>query len=523
MSKNTIKLISLCMIFILAVCSFGSIVSADGNINFSELFEGAVNSDGAYAEDASVSLLNAFDRDSISFVKAASELNEKELKTVSMFLVYAANYNDLDEFESIILELKNKNDFLESEEEVIEAILQRIEDAKSEGHNSKPISVELRKLKFSPYMILKYIENSDNNFDEEYIEVIGNAFRDDPEEFAKTIESLSDSEIQLISKYLAYDCIKKNKTDFNKSIINDDSKENHNKLIDMVRSEISNKDNKNMIENIRNANLKEEKTEKITPIPNIESIYVENKNLNVGEESILQVKLSEKTSVNTLRVYYTEIYAMRNNKEYFKTSGIISIPEGKTSAEGYFNQVFYSTEPTNILVKIYSSDTTSVIVEKESSYQIAAAGKWHIDVDLPVDRDYKGQLYLWDSSGTLKLMMECLGKSQSNEDMLEENGNTPTGEYTGSLDGPHLNTGSYGPYKYVKMTGVSGVIIDSGRSGIWIHGGNAITDTSNTHYPLRVTNGCVRIGNADQQRLQNMITSLISSGHDSKGTISIYE
>jgi len=226
------------MIFILAVCSFGNIVSADGNINFSELFESAVNSDGAYAEDASVSLLNAFDRDSTSFIKAASELNEKELKTVSMFLVYAANYNDLDEFESIILELKNKNDFLESEEEVIEAILQRIEDAKSEGHNSKPISVELRKLKFSPYMILKYIENSDNNFDEEYIEVIGNAFRDDPEEFAKTIESLSDSEIQLISKYLAYDCIKKNKTDFNKSIINDDSKENYNKLIDMVSSEI---------------------------------------------------------------------------------------------------------------------------------------------------------------------------------------------------------------------------------------------------------------------------------------------
>ena len=84
----------------------------------------------------------------------------------------------------------------------------------------------------------------------------------------------------------------------------------------------------------------------------------------------------------------------------------------------------------------------------------------------------------------------------------------------------------YGVYKYVAMTGVSGVIISSGRSGIWIHGGRyPCSNTSATWYPLSPTLGCVRIAPTNQQSLQNNITSLISSTgyHFATGNISIYE
>lgn len=53
--------------------------------------------------------------------------------------------------------------------------------------------------------------------------------------------------------------------------------------------------------------------------------------------------------------------------------------------------------------------------------------------------------------------------------MSQYKGNTPTGTYDAWLAGPHSNTTSYGPYKYVATTPKSGVAYDSNRSGIWIH------------------------------------------------------
>lgn len=74
------------------------------------------------------------------------------------------------------------------------------------------------------------------------------------------------------------------------------------------------------------------------------------------------------------------------------------------------------------------------------------------------------------------------------------------------------------------MTGISGVIKTSGRSGIWIHGGDPASSGSST-YPLRPTYGCVRITNAHQNTMVTKITSLTSSTgyHDTTGKISIVE
>lgn len=119
---------------------------------------------------------------------------------------------------------------------------------------------------------------------------------------------------------------------------------------------------------------------------------------------------------------------------------------------------------------------------------------------------------------------ECLGRSAYNTSMWEVYGNTPTGTYTGYLDGPHSPSSSYGPHKVINMTGVSGVIVESGRSEIWIHGGDPETNPDLPWYPLRPTYGCVRISNANQLALQNNITDLVSNNyHYSTGNIDISE
>lgn len=152
-------------------------------------------------------------------------------------------------------------------------------------------------------------------------------------------------------------------------------------------------------------------------------------------------------------------------------------------------------------------------------------GYWKINVVLPVDRDYKGRLYLYWANGSLSSVADCLGKSVWNTPSTVTYGDTPTGQYTGNLGGPDSNTAAYGPYKYIAMVGVSGQIITSGRNGIWIHGGReGVSGTDDPWYPLYPTEGCVRISNSKQLTIQNAITGMINSYyHYTTGNISITE
>jgi hypothetical protein len=105
--------------------------------------------------------------------------------------------------------------------------------------------------------------------------------------------------------------------------------------------------------------------------------------------------------------------------------------------------------------------------------------------------------------------------------MWVTDGNTPTGTATGVRSGPLSPASSYGPYQVVSLTPVSGIIKDSGRTGFLIHGGDPCTDPSLPWYPLRPTNGCIRVSNANQLLLKNSIGSLIASYHDQVGNVVI--
>lgn len=187
----------------------------------------------------------------------------------------------------------------------------------------------------------------------------------------------------------------------------------------------------------------------------------------------------------------------------------------------------------DILSNKMDNDTISVssIEQVEKAIIAGTLGKWEIYVYMHVhaygDRDYVGQgLVLYKPDGYSYWAVPngtILCRSVSGDDPTVYKGNTPSGTYTGELYGPLSPSSSYGPYKLILTTPVSGQVVDANRSGIWIHGGDPSTDTSKTWYPLRPTYGCVRITNADQKTLAEKVQVLVNLGADSVGTVYMFE
>ena len=145
-----------------------------------------------------------------------------------------------------------------------------------------------------------------------------------------------------------------------------------------------------------------------------------------------------------------------------------------------------------------------------------STGKWYIKITLPANRYNYGTLKLYDKNGNQIYSCSALGRSVSNASPLVYRGNTPTGIYSGYLYGPASPRDSYGPYKVIAMDGISGQIVQSGRSGIWIHGGRSQENLSPTY-------GCVRVFEKDQKALQDKIQVLINSGTPAAGKIEIVQ
>ncbi|KXG75534.1 L,D-transpeptidase [Thermotalea metallivorans] len=508
--------ISLVMVLALFLTMIPNVGYGMENAKYVSIFEKVNEVDGVDAEDIAAEIGKAFREDSITFIKEASNLDDDKKEKVATLLIYNANYQNLEEFKKQVIELRDTFGLSQLESNFLNNILNLMIEDNSNFSDIQKYQPHIRK--FSKKIILDFIENSISDVDEEYFHIIGKAYRADAKQFVKMIAHLPENDINKISKFIAYDTIKNDYK--NTNIIIDEMTElteKEKKILDKIEKEIGNNENRTLLSHTQSI----KKSHKRTIAPIIESVEYKNSNIEVGRPTAVSVTLSDKKDITSDREYCVKLFSARNNKEYLKAIKFVKIPPGESKVEITLDQIFYSTEPTYNLVKVYSTDDT-LLVEKKTNL-ISALGTWHIDVYLPINRNYKGHIYLWDASSECRMYAECLGRSASNASMYEYQGNTPTGEYTGYLYGPMSNTSSYGPYKVVKMTGVSGVIIESGRDGIWIHGGDPITDTSKTYYPLRPTYGCVRISNSDQQTLQNKIQNLVSNGHASTGTISISE
>ncbi len=491
-----------------------------------QLFQQALTADGAVAEQLARLLGSEFEGNPTSFVKELALATSEQVKAVSRLLAYNASYGDLGQYEQQVQGLRSDASLSKTEVEVLDELLNAVKEIRKGLSSSEPSgqAVVPKPRLFLPETILKHIEAREaagllGQLDEEYCYVLANAYCLDPELFAKTISALAPDTIASVTKAVGYG-LKLNRKQPQAGMgweLTQQEKE----ILDSIKSSID-------TVSVEFAEAPGATSGIVYPastqVPTIGPMVYTTSPLRVGETETLRVEFSETARTDIARSYWVEVYGVRNGTPWLKASKYVSIPAGQSSVYEYFNMTFSSTGPFYTLVKVYSDYQGTLLTQRQGAYPDTVYGYWQIDVLLPKNRDYKGTLYLYRAEGDLVSSCECLGRSVYNTSMWEVNGNTPTGTYTGYLDGPCSPSSSYGPYKVINMTGVSGVIVQSGRSGIWIHGGDRETDSSRPWYPLRPTYGCVRISNDDQEALQNSITSLVSdSYHYSTGYIYISE
>ena len=141
---------------------------------------------------------------------------------------------------------------------------------------------------------------------------------------------------------------------------------------------------------------------------------------------------------------------------------------------------------------------------------------FHIIANFPSNRDYKGSLKMYNSSGKLVFgPVDALGRGTSSKENNNNHANwwltyadTPTGTYSAKVTNPGSPESSFGPHKRVSMDPTSGnalIAKQNGRYGFMIHGGDAETNSNLPWYPLEPTLGCIRLSNSDQKKLIDTI------------------
>lgn len=363
------------------------------------------------------------------------------------------------------------------------------------------------------------------NADEEFFHLLADAYLADPELLIETIMDLPDDDIAYLAKAIAYDLQKTNRQADVQTDFADPAADVFGRLIAL---ETADAENASLDSFLDEDLLMGEITGGIPDeLLALEEVEVSSFSLSADETEVASpvtatISISSTLVSSALRSYSIKFYKKLGTTTSQCGSAVARILSNGTAASASASLVFNATGVYQIYAEIYNS--AGALLATSQSISITVSGKWHIDVVLPVNRNYKGTIALFDASGTTMLTGDCLGQSVSGDPMDVEFGRTPTGEYIGYLGEHYGATSSYGPYLAVKTEPISGIAKTSGRSDIWIHGGDPITDTTSTHYPLRVTLGCVRVTNGRQLQIQNTITNLVDDGyHYTVGTVSIRE
>ena len=79
--------------------------------------------------------------------------------------------------------------------------------------------------------------------------------------------------------------------------------------------------------------------------------------IEVNTPTTLSVVLSETTQRTVARSYYVEIICIRDNVEYIKSTGTVTIPVNATSVTGQFTFTQYSAGTFYTKVKVYTAKT----------------------------------------------------------------------------------------------------------------------------------------------------------------------
>lgn len=362
------------------------------------------------------------------------------------------------------------------------------------------------------------------NQDEEFYHALANAYLASPSLLAETISDLPAADIQYLAKAISYDLQKTNRADL--AVVPSDCKDAVSSAVArLIYVEANNTDNMSL-DSFANMPVFEEQiftAEELMMLSDVsvQSITPNSTTCAINTALGVSVVFGSALSANFDRTYVVKLYKNHGTVTSLVQTKTAKLRSGYVNTTAFMMVSFADVGVYTLYAEIY--DTTGILVATSSvSNPVTVRGNWRITVQLKEDRDQLGTLTLYDASGVLLYSCICLGKSVSGDPPDVYYGNTPTGECTGRLGGPDSNTYSYGLYKYISLTPISDEYFTN-RSGILIHGG-AEAEEGSLHFPLRATNGCIRVTNESQEQLEILIEELIESYyHNTVGNVSITE
>lgn len=457
-------------------------------------------------------LNEAFAANPTAFLSALSGQDEEILSHVVYYLVSGNTLDEIYDLRELVFtnisgfECNNIISALDEQIGVREYVLM-IEPYLQYENPDAPFSVAIIKR-----LIDLNITNETYNTDEEFNLIMAMAYDASPIIFVETISEYTQAEIKSLAKCVSSGYIKLDKP--MPIVTHDLVSTDRLDIIDLIQTEIACALNPHLETEV--ISLEPPSVEPMaTYVPTIGAMNYITAPLTVGQSETLSITFSE-SNVAYTRQWYVEIYQVVGSTYTLKKAQTIGISPGATSATVNFVLSFSSPCTFYTHVKVYSAQGDTLLASRTGAYPDSVSAYWHINVDFLSDRNQYGTLRLYNSSGTLLLTADCLGKSASGLPWDVTKGDTPTGTYTGRLSGPDSPASSYGPHKLVAMTGVSGNIATTSRWGIGIHGGGSETT-------LSATDGCIRVFNSVQWSIQSTLESLINAGHYETGYVYVNE
>jgi len=492
---------------------------------YQSAFSDYLASDGAYAEKYAEALANMYQNNPEEFLKALPALSDEDVMQVSYALT---GFIDLDSLAAqlnsfAITNIDSSSNALSIVREIVDTKIAEYASLAQEQYAGAPA----RHNGFNEKIIRRFIDRNTSGYDAEFFELIGRAYQKDPTLFVHTVNDLNDTKVQYLAKGIAYGLFNQTSRALSNQYEPLELSTREKAILEKIEQEISNTYNSQLLTMpVQNAS----QLVKTAPIPQILDVKYTNNNLSVENENMLSITISTADNINTARDYIVEIYTEQGGISYLKDRFDVSILAGDKSVDIKRRIDFFKPSEVKTTVKIYNSQGDNLLASDTLPTISRISGKWSIIVILG-DRAAGYRIYpIWsvetfDASGIGGdlFISEVLGRSESGASPLTTNGDTPTGTYTGYIGSVQDSEYSYGPYKVLEMSGVSGQIVQSGRTGIWIHGGAPNTNQSSTMYPLRVTYGCVRLSNENQLLLINEIQGYVNAGADRIGNIDIME
>ena len=498
MKKNLLMAISAILVLTFSITSVGAISGSSPEViperqNTVDTIDDFLNADGADAELLTDEMFKLFLEAPASFHQALNQYSTDTQQKILKRLGHCAAGSSSEErvvFETIINSSNEDLSYITDlskyyTEALAQSYIQEITDAAPEYDME---TVE--------QIVNSYLESGSTG-NEEFFNYLFDAYQTEPDLVETTVMQHSESDIKMLTNGLAK-VYKEKGSSITKSGENGSLSEKISEALNTIQDEFS------------------EQSVAVpyaTYTPQITS-FSYTKKVEVGKSTPLSIKLTESSGKNTARTYTVKVYCTRDGSEWQVATTTMTIPAGSTTTTKSVNLVFTHAGTFTTRVAVYNGST--LLVTRSGKNPDVSYGKWKVVVTFKKDRRKYGTFALYNASGEQQVSGSALGLSEDNLPENKQYGNTPCGEYYGYLDGPHKNTTSFGPNKYIRTFAVDVPAIQkyNRTDAMWIHGARSQTT-------LQWTEGCVRVFDKSMLSMQKSITSMTraENGHYKNGTV----